>query len=80
MAEGLHLVSNLYDERPQELKKVKAMTGDPTCDRYGFIGASHPTFLISDLRFWNSQSIKINIVLPSLQYSHRNTNPQNATC
>lgn len=37
----LHLVSKMHEELPQELKKVKAMTGDPKADRYGFIGKSH---------------------------------------
>ncbi|KAF7519218.1 hypothetical protein G7054_g13167 [Neopestalotiopsis clavispora] len=39
-ADSLHLVSQLYDDLPQELKKPKVLTGDLRADRYGFIASN----------------------------------------
>ncbi|VUC30167.1 unnamed protein product [Clonostachys rosea] len=37
-ADSLRLVSQLYEELPDDLKRIKAITGDPQVDRHGFIG------------------------------------------
>ncbi|KAL6360813.1 hypothetical protein LRP88_06521 [Fusarium phalaenopsidis] len=39
-SEMLHLISDLHAELPDELKRVKAITGDPQSDRYGLIAAN----------------------------------------
>ncbi|KAK9776278.1 putative Zn(2)-C6 fungal-type domain-containing protein [Seiridium cardinale] len=39
-SDSLHLVSQLYEELPQELKKPKLLTGDLRADRYGFIACN----------------------------------------
>ncbi|KAJ3457981.1 hypothetical protein MRS44_012090 [Fusarium solani] len=39
-SEMLHLISDLHAELPDELKRVKAITGDPQSDRYGLIVSS----------------------------------------
>lgn len=39
-ADSLHLVSQLYDDLPHELKKPKVLTGDLRADRYGFIASN----------------------------------------
>ncbi|GAD97197.1 hypothetical protein CNBD2850 [Paecilomyces variotii No. 5] len=36
----LQLVSKLYEALPEDLRTIKAMTGDPQLDRYGFIAAN----------------------------------------
>lgn len=36
--EILNLISRLHENLPQELKKIKDMTGDPRTDWYGIIG------------------------------------------
>jgi hypothetical protein len=41
----LHLISDLHAELPDELKRVKAITGDPQSDRYGLIGMAPLTLL-----------------------------------
>lgn len=44
-ADSLHLVRQLHDDLPQEVKEVQEMTGDPARDRYGYIGMCfHFTF------------------------------------
>lgn len=37
-ADSQRLVSQLYDDLPDDLKKIKPITGDPKLDRHGFIG------------------------------------------
>ncbi|KAK6076204.1 C6 transcription factor [Seiridium cupressi] len=39
-SDSVHLVSQLYEELPQELKKPKLLTGDLRADRYGFIACN----------------------------------------
>ncbi|KAH6658750.1 hypothetical protein BKA67DRAFT_514639 [Truncatella angustata] len=38
--DSLHLVSQLYEALPDELKKPRALTGDLRADRYGFISCN----------------------------------------
>lgn len=39
-SDSLHLVSQLYEDLPDELKKPKTLTGDLRADRYGFIACN----------------------------------------
>lgn len=39
-SDSLHLVSQLYEDLPQELKRPKVLTGDLREDRYGFIACN----------------------------------------
>lgn len=51
VADSLRLVSQLYEDLPDELKQIKAITGDPQRDRNGFIGNY---LLISSLQMSSS--------------------------
>lgn len=39
-SDSLHLVSQLYEDLPEELKRPRALTGDLRADRYGFVACN----------------------------------------
>ncbi|OJJ38305.1 hypothetical protein ASPWEDRAFT_168219 [Aspergillus wentii DTO 134E9] len=39
-SDSLHLVSKLFEDLPDNLKKINSMTGDPQTDRYGFVASN----------------------------------------
>ena len=45
VSESLLLVSKMHEELPQELKKIKGVTGNAQLDRYGYIGMCDSTNL-----------------------------------
>lgn len=69
----LHLVSKLLADLPEALTKIKAETGDPQLDRYGFIGRP----LCTGIVFTRREALLTN---RSFQYPLHDADAQDAPC